>query len=70
MSTTLPNCLNEEQKRVVMERDRNLLVLAAAGTGKTDTLARRIAALLEEHRAAPEEILCLTFTNRACKEMK
>ena len=62
--------LNQQQKYVVDELDRNILLLAAAGTGKTNTLALRIVKLLREGRAAPEQVLCLTFTNRACKEMK
>lgn len=70
MDTAFIDCLNDMQKKVATERDRNILVLAAAGSGKTNALAVRIALLLEEERAAPEEILCLTFTNRACKEMK
>ena len=62
--------LNQQQKYVVDELGRNILLLAAAGTGKTNTLALRIVKLLQEGRAAPEQVLCLTFTNRACKEMK
>ena len=61
--------LNPAQQRVVDTLDRNVLLLASAGTGKTDTLSRRIAHILELKLAAPEEILCLTFTNKACKEM-
>lgn len=61
--------LNPEQQKVVDTLDRNVLLLASAGTGKTDTIARRIAHILELKLAAPEEILCLTFTNKACKEM-
>ena len=61
--------LNPEQQKVVDTLDRNVLLLASAGTGKTDTIARRIAHILELGLAAPEEILCLTFTNKACKEM-
>ncbi len=62
--------LNPAQQTVVDTLDRNVLLLASAGTGKTDTIARRIAHILERKLAAPEEILCLTFTNKACKEMK
>ena len=61
--------LNPEQQKVVDTLDRNVLLLASAGTGKTDTIARRIAHILELGLATPEEILCLTFTNKACKEM-
>ena len=62
--------LNPAQQTVVDTLDRNVLLLASAGTGKTDTISRRIAHILESKLAAPEEILCLTFTNKACKEMK
>lgn len=62
--------LNEQQRQVVEQLDQNILLLAAAGTGKTNTLALRIANILRQERAAPEQILCLTFTNRACKEMR
>lgn len=62
--------LNDEQCKVVNELSQNILLLASAGTGKTRTLAYRIVNILNQSRAKPEEILCLTFTNRACKEMK
>ena len=62
--------LNEEQRKAVEELDKNVLLLAPAGTGKTNTLACRIASILESQRALPEEILCLTFTNKACREMQ
>lgn len=45
-------------------------MLASAGTGKTNTLANRISKTLKDGLAKPEEILCITFTNKACKEMK
>ena len=64
------NTLNVKQKKVVNEIDRNLLLLASAGTGKTKALALRIANIINMERANPDQILCLTFTNRACKEMK
>ena len=62
--------LNEAQRKAVEELDQNILLLAPAGTGKTNTLACRIAGILENQRALPEEILCLTFTNKACREMR
>ena len=62
--------LNEAQRKAVEELDKNILLLAPAGTGKTNTLACRIASILESQRALPEEILCLTFTNKACREMR
>ena len=64
------SALNPDQQKVVNTLDKNLLLLAPAGTGKTDTLSLRIARILELGLAAPEEILCLTFTNKACKEMR
>ena len=62
--------LNAAQQQVVNELDRNILLLASAGTGKTNTLSHRVAHILESGRATGEEILCLTFTNKACREMK
>ena len=62
--------LNKLQQSVVDELDNNILLIASAGTGKTSTLAARIANIINKNRAKPEEILCLTFTNRACIEIK
>lgn len=62
--------LNGVQQLVADNLDENILLVASAGTGKTNTLAIRIANILSKHRCAPEEILCLTFTNKACKEMR
>ena len=62
--------LNPAQREAVEDLTDNILLLAPAGTGKTNTLACRIANILAEGRAAPEEILCLTFSNKACREMK
>ena len=62
--------LNALQREAVEELDRNILLLAPAGTGKTNTLACRIVHIIEQDRALPEEILCLTFTNKACREMR
>ncbi len=62
--------LNKEQRQAVEELEANILLLAPAGTGKTNTLACRIAHIIAENRALPEEILCLTFTNKACREMR
>ena len=59
--------LNPKQKQVVDELDKNLLVLAPAGTGKTKVMAMRVAKLIKHHRS-PEQILCLTFTNKAAKK--
>ena len=59
--------LNEAQQRVVNELDRNIVLLASAGTGKTNTLSYRVAHIIQAERAKAEEILCLTFTNKACR---
>ncbi len=67
MPTTI--ALNEQQQLAVENLSDHLLLLAGAGTGKTNTLAHRVANLLVSGAAEPAEILCLTFTNRACKEM-
>lgn len=62
--------LNREQLRVVENLTDNILLMAPAGTGKTNTLALRVAKIIKDNRARPERILCLTFTNKACREMK
>lgn len=62
--------LNKEQVTVVNELNENIMLLASAGTGKTETLARRVANIIEAKKASGDEILCITFTNKACKEMK
>ncbi len=61
--------LNEAQRQVVNEKEKNLLVLAPAGTGKTKVIAMRVAHLIESG-IEPNALLCLTFTNKAAKEMK
>ena len=62
--------LNREQLTVINELNENIMLLASAGTGKTETLARRVANIIEAKKASGDEILCITFTNKACKEMK
>ena len=62
--------LNREQLTVINELNENIMLLASAGTGKTETLARRVANIIETKKALGDEILCITFTNKACKEMK
>ena len=62
--------LNDKQKEAVLYNDGPLLIIAGAGAGKTKTLTTKIAYLIEENYAEPYNILAITFTNKAAKEMK
>ncbi len=62
--------LNEKQKEAVLYNEGPLLIIAGAGAGKTKTLTTKIAYLIEEGFAYPYNVLAITFTNKAAKEMK
>jgi DNA helicase II / ATP-dependent DNA helicase PcrA len=68
--TELLDGLNPEQLRAVTHAEGPLLVVAGAGTGKTQVITRRIAWLIATRRARPSEILALTFTDKAAAEMQ
>ncbi|MEO5971773.1 MAG: UvrD-helicase domain-containing protein, partial [Sphingomicrobium sp.] len=62
--------LNPPQLEAVLTIDGPVLVLAGAGTGKTAALTARLAHLIATRRAWPSQILAVTFTNKAAREMK
>ena len=62
--------LNETQKKAVLSLDGPLLIVAGAGSGKTRVLTSRIAHIIKNKKAFPNQILSVTFTNKAAKEMQ
>ncbi len=64
------NNLNEKQKEAVLYLEGPLLIVAGAGSGKTKVLISRIAHIIENKKAYPNQVLAVTFTNKAAKEMQ
>ena len=62
--------LNKEQKEAVSCLDGPLLIVAGAGSGKTKVLTSRIAHIIKQKKAFPNQIIAVTFTNKAAKEMQ
>ena len=70
MEQNLLENLNKEQLKAVLHKDSPLLIVAGAGTGKTTVITQKIGWVIEQGKAKPEEILALTFTEKAAGEME
>ena len=62
--------LNKEQKEAVLNTEGPNLIVAGAGSGKTRVLTTRLIHIIQQKKAWPNQILCVTFTNKAAKEMQ
>ena len=70
MNHPLLDELNQAQSDAVSAPEKNLLVLAGAGSGKTRVLVHRVAWLMQMHEISPFSIMAVTFTNKAAREMQ
>ena len=68
--TKLLDKLNVEQKKAVLDTEGPNLIVAGAGSGKTKVLTTKLAYIIRQKKAWPNQILCVTFTNKAAKEMQ
>ena len=62
--------LNDKQLEAVINPDGPCLIVAGAGSGKTKVLTTRVVHIIKEKKAWPNQILCVTFTNKAAREMQ
>ena len=62
--------LNQKQKEAIVNPDGPCLIVAGAGSGKTKVLTSRVVHIIKNKKAWPNQILCVTFTNKAAREMQ